>query len=571
MDLALNPPTNEISDHALLSSTHYDVLTRAGDPVAADLPKEDYSKEEYLPEPPPNGQIRANYVPSPHEEGCSLLTTDQGEPIYDNQNSLKVGNRGSTLLQDHKLREKIMSFDHERIPERVVHARGSGAYGEFTAYSRLIPFREGTISPYNDMPIQEITMAHFLQGEGQKTPTFVRFSQVIGSKGSSDTVRDARGFATKFYTEEGVYDLVGNNIPVFFIQDGIMFPDLVHAIKPQPDSEMPQTSAAHDNFWDFISLTPESMHMILWVLSDIGVMASYRLMEGAGVNTFTMINQNGRIRFVKFHWKPREGIRTMTWKQAQKLAGEDPDYLRRDLWEAIKREQYPVWDLCIQIMPIEDEYEYEFDPLDPTKIWDEERFPFFRIGEMILNRNPSNHFAEVEQSAFHPGHVVPGIDFSNDSLLHARLFSYLDTQITRVGVNFADLPVNRPLNKVRNNQRDGKARIKIHRGPVNYDPNTRSGGCPMSIRNIDPSAPQPASQYQEGYKVRERGPKWHDHFSQPRRKYELMTPEQKDHLVSAFHYELGHVYSIPIRRRMINLIRQVHEELAERVAAGLVL
>ncbi|MEO5657534.1 MAG: catalase, partial [Nitrospiria bacterium] len=355
------------------------------------------------------------------------LTTNQGLRINDNQNSLKAGERGPTLLEDFVLREKITHFDHERIPERVVHARGSGAHGHFQVYESLAP----------------LTKAKFLQNPSVKTPVFVRFSTVAGSRGSSDLARDARGFAVKFYTEEGNFDLVGNNIPVFFIQDAMKFPDLIHAVKPEPHHEMPQAASAHDTFWDFISLMPESMHMIMWVMSDRAIPRSFRMMEGFGVHTFRLVNEQGKSRFVKFHWKPLLGVHSVLWDEALKISGQDPDFHRRDLWEAIESGNYPEWEFGVQIVEEKDEHTFDFDLLDPTKLIPEELVPVKRIGKLTLTRNPDNFFAETEQIAFHPGHVVPGIDFSNDPLLQGRLFSYTDTQLIRLGgPNFHEIPIN---------------------------------------------------------------------------------------------------------------------------------
>ncbi|MGZ8543487.1 MAG: catalase, partial [Kaistella sp.] len=371
------------------------------------------------------------------------LTTNQGVRIADNQNSLKAGTRGPTLLEDFILREKITHFDHERIPERVVHARGEAAHGYFQVYESMA----------------QHTKAKFLQDPAIKTPVFVRFSTVVGSRGSADTVRDVRGFAVKFYTEEGNYDLVGNNIPVFFIQDAIKFPDLVHAIKPEPHNEAPQASSAHDTFWDFISQTPESMHMIMWLMSDRAIPRSHRMMEGFGVNTFRFINADGAASFVKFHWKPLLGVHSLAWEEAQQLAGKDADFHRRDLWEAIEAGDFPEWELGVQIIDAADEFKFDLDILDATKLIPEEVVPVKPIGKLTLNRNPDNFFAETEQVAFHPGHLVPGIDFSNDPLLQGRLFSYLDTQLIRLGgPNFHELPINRPICPFHNNQRDGYSR-----------------------------------------------------------------------------------------------------------------
>ncbi|RYD71953.1 MAG: catalase, partial [Sphingobacteriales bacterium] len=377
------------------------------------------------------------------------MSSNTGVKINDDQNSLKAGDRGATLLEDFILREKITHFDHERIPERVVHARGSGAHGIFKVYEDLSP----------------LTCANFLCKPETETPVFVRFSTVAGSRGSTDLARDVRGFAVKFYTQQGNFDLVGNNVPVFFIQDAIKFPDLIHAVKPEPDNEMPQAASAHDTFWDFISQLPESAHMIMWAMSDRALPRSYRMMEGFGVHTFRLINAEGKSNFVKFHWKPLLGVHAVAWDEAQVISGKDPDFHRRDLWDAIEAGSFPEWELGIQVVPEEDEHKYDFDLLDPTKLIPEELVPVQRIGKMTLNRNPDNFFAETEQSAFHIGHVVPGIDFTNDPLLQGRLFSYTDTQLIRLGgPNFQEIPINRPINPVHNNQRDGYMRQSINRG-----------------------------------------------------------------------------------------------------------
>ena len=393
-----------------------------------------------------------------------FLTTNQGVRVNDNQNSLKAGDRGPTLLEDFILREKITHFDHERIPERVVHARGSAAHGYFQVYESMAQY----------------TKADFLQDPSVKTPVFVRFSTVAGSRGSTDLARDVRGFAVKFYTQEGNYDLVGNNMPVFFIQDAIKFPDLVHAVKPEPHNEIPQAASAHDTFWDFISLMPESMHMIMWVMSDRAIPRSLRMMEGFGVHTFRFINDKGKARFVKFHWKPLLGLHAVLWDEAQKISGKDPDFHRRDLWEAIENGDYPEWELGVQIVEEKDEFSFDFDLLDPTKVIPEEIVPVRRIGKMTLNRNPDNFFAETEQVAFHLGNIVPGIDFTNDPLLQGRLFSYLDTQLIRLGgPNFHEIPINRPVAPLHNNQRDGYMRQTVNRGQTSYEPNSLRGGCPF--------------------------------------------------------------------------------------------
>lgn len=481
------------------------------------------------------------------------LTSNQGVRIRDNQNSLKAGERGPTLMEDFILREKITHFDHERIPERVVHARGAGAHGYFQVYESLA----------------EYTSAAFLQDPAVCTPVFVRFSTVVGSRGSADTVRDARGFAIKFYTEEGNFDLVGNNIPVFFIQDALKFPDLVHAVKPEPHNEMPQAAAAHDTFWDFISLVPESMHMIMWVLSDRALPRSYRMMEGFGVHTFRLVNTQGQARFVKFHWKPVLGVHSLVWDEAQKIAGQDPDFNRRDLWEAIAMGDYPEFEFGVQMIEEEDEGKFDFDILDATKLWPEEIVPVRLIGKLTLNRNPDNFFAETEQVAFHPGHVVPGIDFSNDPLLQGRLFSYLDTQLLRLGgPNFAETPINRPLAPVHNNQRDGLQRHTINPGPVSYEPNSLGGGCPMQSPEHMRSYVSYAERI-DGHKVRLRSQSFSDHFSQATLFWNSQSAVEKQHIVEGFHFELGKVERKEIRQRMVDLLAKVDSDLAVEVAMGI--
>lgn len=487
-----------------------------------------------------------------HPEG-QYLTTNQGVRINHTDDSLKAGDRGPTLLEDFHFREKIMHFDHERIPERVVHARGAGAYGYFQVYESLAKY----------------TKASFLSDPAMKTPVFVRFSTVAGSRGSADTVRDARGFATKFYTADGVYDLVGNNIPIFFIQDAIKFPDLVHAFKPEPHNEIPQAGTAHDTAWDFFSLLPEATHMVMWVLSDRGIPRSFRMMDGFGIHTFRFVNEQGKAHFVKFHWKPLLGTHSLVWDEAQKLAGKDSDWMRRDLWEAIEMGDYPEYEFGVQILEESDEFAFAFDLLDATKIWPEELVPVQRIGKMTLNRNPENFFAETEQVAFHPGHVVPGIDVTNDPLLQGRLFSYLDTQLSRLGgPNFAQIPINRPLAPVHNNQRDGHMQQTINQGHASYFPNSLSGGCPML-------APENAHGYVhytekvEGRKVRARSESFKDYFSQATLFWKSLSPPEQQHLIDAAHFELGKVETKEVRERMVALFQHVDPTLAVRIAEGI--
>jgi catalase len=488
------------------------------------------------------------------EDGAGkTLTTNQGIRVEDNQNTLKAGDRGPSLLEDFHFREKMTHFDHERIPERIVHARGNAAHGYFQVYESMARY----------------TKAGFLQDPSVRTPVFVRFSTVAGSRGSTDMARDVRGFAVKFYTEEGIFDLVGNNIPVFFIQDAIKFPDLVHAVKPEPDNEMPQAASAHDTFWDFISLMPESMHMIMWVMSDRAIPRSFRMMEGFGVHTFRFVDAGGTSRFVKFHWKPLLGIHGVAWDEAQKISGKDPDFLRRDLWEAIEQGNYPEWELGVQVVDEDREHDFDFDLLDPTKIIPEELVPVERIGRLVLNRNPDNFFAETEQVAFHPGHVVPGIDFTNDPLLQGRLFSYTDTQLKRLGgPNFHEIPINRPIAPVHNNQRDGHMRQTINRGKVSYEPNSIGGGCPMQARSLQAGFTTFAERL-EGRKVRARSEKFFDHFSQATLFFRSQTPPEQDHIVEALRFELGKVERLPIRKRMTAMLKLVDEGLAARVAEGL--
>ena len=485
--------------------------------------------------------------------GGQYLTTNQGLRINDDQNSLKGGARGPSLLEDFQLREKITHFDHERIPERVVHARGAAAHGYFQVYKSLASY----------------TKAKFLQDPAIKTPVFVRFSTVAGSRGSSDLARDARGFAVKFYTDEGNYDLVGNNIPVFFIQDAVKFPDLIHAVKPEPHHEMPQAASAHDTFWDFISLMPESMHMIMWVMSDRAIPRSFRMMEGFGVHTFRFVNEKGKARFVKFHWKPLLGVHSVLWDEAQKISGKDPDFHRRDLWEAIENGDYPEWEFGVQVVEEEDEHKFDFDLLDPTKIIPEEMVPVQRVGKLTLNRNPDNFFAETEQVAFHPGHVVPGIDFTNDPLLQGRLFSYTDTQLLRLGgPNFHEIPINRPVAPLLNNQRDGHMRQTIDPGRASYQPNSLGGGCPMQAKENIGGFVAFAEKLQ-GEKVRERSEKFFDHFTQAALFWNSQSVPEKEHIVKALRFELGKVEVESIRERMVGLLAQVDETLAQRVARGL--
>ena len=481
------------------------------------------------------------------------LTTNQGVQIPDNHNSLKAGVRGPTLLEDFILREKITHFDHERIPERAVHARGSGAHGYFKPYKSMAQY----------------TSAEFLQDPSVETPVFVRFSTVAGSQGSADTVRDVRGFAVKFYTGVGNYDLVGNNIPVFFIQDAIKFPDLIHAVKPEPHHGMPQAASAHDTFWDFVSLMPESTHMLMWAMSDRALPRSFRMMEGFGVHAFRFISARGDSHFVKFHWKPKLGVHGLVWDEAQKIAGKDADFHRRDLWDAIESGNYPEWELGVQIVNDGQESELGFDILDPTKLIPESLVPVQIIGKMVLNRNPDNFFAETEQVAFHPGHLVPGIDFSNDPLLQGRLFSYTDTQLSRLGgANFHEIPINRGVCPMHNFQRDGIHRQTINQGRVAYEPNTLANGTEY---RADGSAQgfQSFAEPLESPKVRGRSPSFDDHFSQATLFWNSQSAIEKDHIVAAFRFELSKVEVPEIRQRMVDNLAHVDLKLALRVATTL--
>ena len=481
------------------------------------------------------------------------MTTNQGLKVSEDEISLKAGTRGPTIMEDFHFREKLTHFDHERIPERVVHARGFAAHGIFELYENM----------------SHVTKAKFLQDTSKITPVFVRFSTVNGSKGSADTVRDARGFATKFYTEEGNYDLVGNNIPVFFIQDGIKFPDLVHAFKPEPNNEIPQASTAHDTFWDFVAQNQESAHMIMWIMSDRAIPRSFRMMEGFGVHTFRFVNDKGKAHFVKFHWKPILGVHSFVWDEAHKLAGIDSDFHRRDLWEAIENGQFPEYELGVQLLREEDEFNLGIDVLDATKIWPEEIVPVKIIGKMTLNMNVDNFFAETEQVAFHLGNVVPGIDFTNDPLLQGRLFSYLDTQLIRLGgPNFTEIPINRPVVPVHNNQRDGYHRMTINRGVVSYHRNGLANNTPRTV----PAAEGGYTHYQEkveGKKIRARSDSFNDHFSQATLFWNSMAPWEKKHIVDAFTFELSNVKSMTIRQQIVNMFANVNSDLATIVALNI--
>lgn len=490
------------------------------------------------------------------EADGSALTTNQAVPIADNQNSLRAFARGPTLLEDFILREKITHFDHERIPERIVHARGVGAHGTFTLTHSLAKY----------------SRARILSEEGVQTPIFVRFSTVAGGAGSVDTPRDVRGFAIKFYTAEGNWDLVGNNIPVFFIQDAMKFPDLVHAVKMEPDRGFPQSATAHDTFWDFISLTPEAMHMVLWIMSDRTIPRSLSTIEGFGVHTFRLLNDDGQSTFVKFHFRPELGLQSTVWDEAVKIAGADPDFQRRELFEALARGEKPAWKLCVQLFDEAQAEQFEFDHLDATKLIPEEMVPLLEIGRIELDRYTDNFFAETEQVAFCPANVVPGIDFSDDPLLQGRLFSYLDTQLLRLGSpNFHQLPINAPRCPFANHQRDGRMQMQVPKGRINYEPNSISAG---------PGAPEPPRQVRHGFtshgtlggaepKARVRSKSFADHYTQARLFYRSQTVHEQAHIAYAFVFELSKVETPHVREAMVAHLRNVDEDLAERVAAGL--
>lgn len=481
------------------------------------------------------------------------LTTNQGLKVNDTNNSLKSGERGATLLEDFLLREKITSFDHERIPERIVHARGSAAHGVFELTESIPQFSKAGI--FNDL--------------NRKTPVFVRFSTVAGSKGSPDLARDVRGFAVKFYTQEGTWDLVGNNMPIFFIQDAMKFPDLIHSVKPEPNNEIPQAASAHDTFYDFVTHATETLHNHIWVMSDRAIPRSYRMMEGFGIHTFRLINDAGESHFVKFHWKPVLGVHSVTWDEAVKMRGADADFHRRDLWDAIESGHFPEWELGVQIVPQADEFKFEFDLLDPTKLIPEEMVPVQIIGKMTLNRNPENFFAETEQVAFLPGHIVPGIDFTNDPLLQGRLFSYRDTQLSRLGgPNFHQIPINRPIVETHNNQRDGMMQTEIPKGQTAYFPNSLSGGCPH-LAKISEGAFHSYEEKIDAKKIRGRSESFNDHFSQPALFYRSLAKWEQQHVAEAYTFELGKCEHDYIKERMLWLIAQIDTDLANEVATGL--
>ncbi len=491
-----------------------------------------------------------NYLNQPAHDH---LTTAEGTKLPDNHHSLKAGSRGPTLLEDVFFRQKMTHFDHERIPERIVHARGFGAHGYFQATKSLA----------------EITCADFLCQTDKKTPVFIRFSTVAGNMGSSELARDVRGFAVKFYTDEGNFDLVGNNIPVFFIQDAMKFPDLVHAVKQEPHNNMPQAASAHDTFYDFLSLMPEAIHMHMWQMSDRTIPRSVRMMEGFGVHTYRLLTREGKSHFVKWHWKPKLGLASVLWDEAQKISGLNPDFLNEDLWINIEKGNYPEWTLALQIFSEEEAEAFPFDVLDPTKIVPEELVPLTEVGKLVLDRNVDNFFAETEQVAFHPGNIVPGIDFSNDPLLQGRLFSYADTQLIRLGgPNFAEIPINRPVTTVNNNQRDGFHRQRIDRGRVAYEPNSLAKGCPFAAGR-DLGAFLHYAEKIEAHKVRQRSDSFRQHFTQATLFYNSQTEVEKQHIIEACSFEVSKCTEPHIRERMVQLYYHVDRGLAEAVARNL--
>ena len=481
------------------------------------------------------------------------FTTNKGLKIAEDEISLKVGDRGPTLIEDFHFREKMQHFDHERIPERIVHARGVGAHGVFKCTKDM----------------SEYTKAGLFTEEGKETALFTRISTVAGFRGSTDTARDVRGFALKFYTDEGNYDLVGNNIPVFIIQDAIKFPDFVHAVKPEPDTEVPQAQSAHDTFWDFVSRNQESAHMTMWQMSDRAIPRSLRMIDGFGVHTYRFINEEGKGTFVRFQWNPQLGVHSRVWDETLKVSGADPDSHRKDLYDAIDEGDYPVWDFCVQLLPEDKEFDFDFDILDPTKVWPEEDIEKIKIGEIILNKNVDNYFAETEQVAFNPGNVVPGIDFTNDPLLQGRLFSYTDTQLIRLGgPNFAQIPINRPIVDVTNNQRDGWHQHMIPKGPVAYMKSA-----------IDDQSPYYASAEEGGYehyqekidgrKIQARSESFRDHFSQATAFYKSLSEVEQDHIKNAFSFELAKVKRPEIRQNVVDMFANVDEDLAKEIAKNI--
>lgn len=529
----------------------------------------DFSKISQKPTPPGAEPMTAGSFKTPNNTTTKIeamdtvrvsgqhmpMTTNLGVKIANNQNTLKAGVHGPSLLEDFHFHEKLAHFHRERIPERVVHARGSGAHGYFQVYSSM----------------KQYTKAAFLQDPEIKTPVFVRFSTVQGFRGSPDTVRDIRGWATKFYTQEGNFDLVGNNTAVFFIQDAIKFPDFVHAVKPESHNEVPQGQSAHDNFWDYVSLQPETLHNVMWAMSDRGIPRSYRMMEGFGIHTFRLVNEEGKSCFVRFHWKPVYGTSSLLWDEAQILTGRDPDFHRKDLWQAIEAGDYPEYELGLQIIPEEDEHKFDFDILDATKLIPEALVPVQIVGKMVLNRNPDNFFAETEQVAFCPANIIPGIDFSDDPLLQGRIFSYFDTQLHRLGgPNFNEIPINKPICPVRSQQRDGSHRMQIDSTVANYEPNSVSGNWPREVQSLGHGGGFTTYRSKiEGAKVRERSSSFFDYYSQPRLFWLSQTLPEQLHIVNAFSFELSKVMRPYIRERIVDLLSYIDHDLAKRVAINL--
>lgn len=478
------------------------------------------------------------------------FTTNKGLKMAEDEFSLKAGVRGPSLLEDFHLREKIMHFDHERIPERIVHARGVGAHGIFKCTKDM----------------SEYTKASLFTEVGKETPLFTRISTVAGFRGSTDTPRDVRGFALKFYTEEGNYDIAGNNIPVFIIQDAIKFPDFVHAVKPEPDTEVPQAQSAHDTFWDFVTRNQESAHMTMWQMSDRAIPRSLRMVDGFGVHTFRFVNAKGKGTFVRFQWNPQLGVHSRVWDETLKVSGNDPDSQRKDLYEAIDGGDYPVWDFCVQLLPEEKEFDYPFDILDPTKLWPEEDIEKIKIGEIILNKNVDNYFAETEQVAFNPGNVVPGIDFTNDPLLQGRLFSYTDTQLLRLGgPNFAQIPINRPISEVHNNQRDGWHQHMINKGPVAYHKSSIDDQSPY-YESVEDGGFEHYQEKIDGKVIKNRDDSFRDHFSQATAFYKSLSDVEREHIINAFSFELSKVKRSAIRQNVVDMFANVDEDMAKAIA-----
>ncbi len=556
-----NPaPTNNVQPNRAPANANANPTTNAPSPNAGKPSMNASKNDEHATNAPTEegklevstSQGRGGETHQTTNNQQAVMTTSQGVPVSDDQNSLKAGERGPTLLEDFVLREKLFHFDHERIPERVVHARGYGAHGYYENYESLA----------------ELTSADIFQRAGEKTPAFVRFSTVAGNKGSADLARDVRGFAVKLYTKEGNWDIVGNNIPVFFIQDAMKFPDMVHAAKPEPDREFPQAQTAHDNFWDFISLTPESMHMVMWIMSDRTIPRSFRFMEGFGVHTFRLVNAQGKSTFVKFHWKPKQGLQSVTWNEAVKINGADPDYHRRDLWQSIESGSYPEWELGLQTFDEDFAEKFDFDVLDATKFIPEELVPIRKVGRLVLNKNVDNFFAETEQVAFCTQNIVKGVDFSNDPLLQGRNFSYLDTQLKRLGgPNFTHIPINAPKCPVHNFFQDGHMATVNPKGRVNYEPNSWGSGPRESADKGFHSYAE--AEKSDATKQRTRSERFADHYSQARQFYISQTPLEQKHIEDALVFELSKVERVEIRSRMVGHLLNIDQELANKVAIGL--